>query len=308
MMQLMAVHGLTEAVYMESCNARLSNAYMKLMAEAAEHGFEEDWRRAARTYREAIALEPDEPLAYLDLGAMLASSGHKVEAAQRYLEAKERFTAGSGIWAEATARAFDMLRLKECDEVAKPEWWDYEGLEALSARVVRAAPNEFSAHTMRAVVLSGGCGAWKAPSEVTGAELKEAATHFERAAAMCPTPAVKADYARSAVVCRSWVRKDGGEAQQQNRELTERQARRAGGYDLHPVSGTCGLKGHRVRICGLKGRPELNGRCGVAGRFDAAKGRYEVAVEGDAEAVLLKPANLQELFDPAPSTLTLSLT
>jgi ankyrin repeat protein len=56
------------------------------------------------------------------------------------------------------------------------------------------------------------------------------------------------------------------------------------------------LSGRRVRIDGLKGRPELNGRCGVAGHFDAAKGRYKVAVEGEAEAVLLKPANLQEVL------------
>ena len=60
------------------------------------------------------------------------------------------------------------------------------------------------------------------------------------------------------------------------------------------------LSGRRVSIDGLKGRPELNGRSGVAGRFDAAKGRYEVAVEGEAEAVLLKPANLQEVFEDAP--------
>jgi hypothetical protein len=76
------------------------------------------------------------------------------------------------------------------------------------------------------------------------------------------------------------------------------------------------LSGRRVRIDGLKGRPELNGRCGVAGRFDAAKGRYEVAVEGEAEAVLLKPMNLQEVLepmlyirlDPVAPTLTLSLS
>jgi hypothetical protein len=62
---------------------------------------------------------------------------------------------------------------------------------------------------------------------------------------------------------------------------------------------TPNLSGRRVRIDGLKGRPELNGRCGVAGRFDAAKGRSEVAVEDEAEAVLLKPMNLQELLEPA---------
>ena len=76
------------------------------------------------------------------------------------------------------------------------------------------------------------------------------------------------------------------------------------------------LSGRRVRIDGLKGRPELSGRCGVAGRFDAAKGRYEVAVEDEAEAVLLKPMNLQEVLepmlyirlDPVAPTLTLSLS
>ena len=65
---------------------------------------------------------------------------------------------------------------------------------------------------------------------------------------------------------------------------------------------TPSLSGRRVRIDGLKGRPELNGRCGVAGRFDAAKGRYEVVVEGEAEAVLLKPANLKVIrANPNPN-------
>ena len=40
---------------------------------------------------------------------------------------------------------------------------------------------------------------------------------------------------------------------------------------------TPSLSGRRVRIDGLQARPELNGRCGVAGTFDAAKGRYEGA-------------------------------
>jgi hypothetical protein len=79
---------------------------------------------------------------------------------------------------------------------------------------------------------------------------------------------------------------------------------------------TPSLSGRRVRIDGLKGRPELNGRCGVAAYFDAARGRYEVAVEGEAEAVLLKPMNLQEVLelmlyirlDPVAPTLTLSLS
>merc|ERR1712086_261137 len=112
-------------------------------------------RRAARAYREAIALRPDRPEAYYGLGAALNSSGHHVEAAQRLLEAKERYRVGSEMWARATAAAFVMLTQEECAEVAKPEWWNDEGLKALSARVVRAAPDDVQAHQMRARVLSG---------------------------------------------------------------------------------------------------------------------------------------------------------
>jgi hypothetical protein len=51
-----------------------------------------------------------------------------MEAAQRYLEAKERFQVSSEAWAKATAVAFDMLRQEACAEVAKPEWWNDEEL------------------------------------------------------------------------------------------------------------------------------------------------------------------------------------
>jgi len=87
-----------------------------------------------------------------------------VEAAQRFLEAKERYPVGSEDGAYPTAWAFDILRRDECSEVTKPEWWNDEGLKALSvrlyypllsARVVRAAPNEEGTNTMRAAVLSG---------------------------------------------------------------------------------------------------------------------------------------------------------
>jgi hypothetical protein len=59
------------------------------------------------------------------------------------------------VWAWATAGAFSMLKQKACAEVAKPEWWSDEGLKALSARVVRAAPDDADAHRMRAEVKCG---------------------------------------------------------------------------------------------------------------------------------------------------------
>lgn len=59
------------------------------------------------------------------------------------------------------------------------------------------------------------------------------------------------------------------------------------------------LKAGRVQISGVKARPELNGRVGVAERYNEEKARFVVSVEppeGDAdgkpEQVLLKPSNL----------------
>eukprot|EP00964_Phaeocystis_antarctica_P160135 scaffold131513_cov63-Phaeocystis_antarctica.AAC.3 len=181
--------------------AQSGDEYMELLAEGVRYGSKEDTRKAARAYREAIALRPDVPEAYHGLGAALASSGHYAEAAQRYLEAKERYPVGSEGWAKATAQAFSMLAQEVCDEVAKPEWWNDEGLKALSARVVWAAPDDVGACQMRARVLTSWVGAVElGPRSV--AELNEAATHFDRAAALHPAPAVKAHLASDAAWCR----------------------------------------------------------------------------------------------------------
>jgi len=182
--------------------AQSGDAYQKLLAEGIRYGSKQDTRRAARAFREAIALRPDKPVAYYNLGAALLNSGHHVEAAQRYLEAKECYSVGSEDWACATAAAFTMLGREECDEVAKPEWWNDEGLKALSARVVRAAPSNTGANLMRAAVLSGrGKDAWEAGPR-SAAQLKESATHYERVAALCPAPAAKVQFAARADDCR----------------------------------------------------------------------------------------------------------
>ena len=48
----------------------------------------------------------------------------------------------------------------------------------------------------------------------------------------------------------------------------------------------------RVRISGLSGRADLNGRLGVAGSLDLDAGRYAVCLD-DGECVKVRPANLQ---------------
>ena len=125
-----------------------------------------------------------------------------MEAAQRFLEAKERYPVGSEKWAEATALAFNMLTQEACAEVAKPEWWNDEGLKALSARVVRAAPDDRQANQMRALVLCEDCVGWEAEPR-SAAELIEAATHCDRAVALNPVPAAISQFAGIAYDCRS---------------------------------------------------------------------------------------------------------
>eukprot|EP00964_Phaeocystis_antarctica_P108413 scaffold73021_cov61-Phaeocystis_antarctica.AAC.3 len=191
--------------------AQTGDAYDGLLAEGLRYASKDDWRRAGKAYREAIALKPDKPTAYYNLGEALNNSGHSFEAAQWYLGAKERYPVGSEIWAKATAHAFnslrhDVLRHDVCNEVAKPEWWNDEGLKALSARVVRAAPNQEIALNMRAGVLSApSVDSWGAGPR-SPAELKEAAAHFERSAALSEPPAIKAARASSAVWCRNQAR------------------------------------------------------------------------------------------------------
>ena len=98
--------------------------------------------------------------------------------------------------------AFNLLQQEVCAEVAKPEWWTGEGLKALSARVVRAAPNNGAANQMRAHVLSVWITAWEVGPR-SAAELKEAAKFFDQAATLCNAPAHKAELASAADLCRS---------------------------------------------------------------------------------------------------------
>ena len=183
-------------------SAQSGDAYVVLVADGARYASQQDTRRAARAFREAIALRPDLPVAYFNLGGSLANSGNGVEAAQWLLEAKVRCPVGSEIWGQATAAAWIMLTREVCAEVAKPEWWNDKELKALSARVLRAAPNHATAIEMRATMLSGFSGdCWEAGPR-SAAELREAVTHYDRAAALHPAPVAKANFAGKAARCR----------------------------------------------------------------------------------------------------------
>ena len=86
--------------------------------------------------------------------------------------------------------------------MAKPEWWNDEGLKALSARLVRAAPDDAVPNKIRAEVLSARGGSSWGAGPRSASELREAAAHFDRAAALHLAPAVKAEFAEYAEGCR----------------------------------------------------------------------------------------------------------
>ena len=67
--------------------------------------------------------------------------------------------------------------------------------------MVRAAPGEVQPYQMRAMVLCGHA-AWEAGPR-SASEFKEAATHYDRAAALHPAPAVKTTFADQAARSRS---------------------------------------------------------------------------------------------------------
>ena len=67
-----------------------------------------------------------------------------------------------------------------------------------------AEPNDLAVTQMRALVLGGQCGTWEATPR-SAAELKEATTHYDRAAALSAllAPAAKAELVELADLCRS---------------------------------------------------------------------------------------------------------
>ena len=100
-----------------------------------------------------------------------------------FIKAMELHEEGTEHWADSAASAFDLLRLDDCDDGPKPEWWNDEALKALSARVVSLAPCKAQPCAMRADVLCGdalGLASWNAGPR-TAAEIKEAATWYRRA-------------------------------------------------------------------------------------------------------------------------------
>ena len=57
---------------------------------------EENSRPAEAAFRKAIALDPDKPFAYFNLGSICSNEGRSVEAAHNFLHAATIFFGGIG--------------------------------------------------------------------------------------------------------------------------------------------------------------------------------------------------------------------
>jgi len=60
----------------------------------------------------------------------------------------------------------------------------------------------------------------------------------------------------------------------------------------------------RVQIVGIKAKPELNERVGVAIQFDEDKERYNVRLDGSGEVVSIKQSNLVKLDEIVSKPIT----
>ena len=147
----------------------------------------------------------------LNLGAALATSGHDVEAAQRFLEARERVPVGSEGWAcrghRSGLQPADAGGVRPGGQARVVERRGAQGAvgeggEGGAERCVSQRHAGFGAE-WRVWRLGGG-------GPRSAAELMEAAAHWERSAALTNAPAVKAEDACLADECRSAAAECGG--------------------------------------------------------------------------------------------------
>jgi len=203
---------------------RTGDEYDEMMAAAAALSLEDDHHAEAKIYRKMIKKWPAKPGPYFELGVTLQRSNRYAEAGAMHLKAMElamelvnavvatpcgsrAIEAASArvneFWARAAAAAFDVLKMPSCTQAPKPEWWNDEGLKALSARVVAAHPGDVGACAMRGLVLSGDqyyAFSWNVGTR-TSAEIKEAATWYRRAASLSKITADRKRFERDASSC-----------------------------------------------------------------------------------------------------------
>lgn len=137
---------------------------------------------AATLFRDAIALEPRRPEAYLTCGYALAQSGDAAGALAHFERAVGLYEAGSGPWAQALAEAFRLLMARP--ELARPDWWENTRLLELAEKAAGAGPGSKGPLVwhMVAAILCDEPGLGEPGKRRTPGHYREAALCYARAA------------------------------------------------------------------------------------------------------------------------------
>ena len=183
--------------------AETGGEYEQLTVEGVSLCNAGDFSGSSRIFRRLIKMKPECPDAYMDLAVVMSRCSKVSQAVPLWLKAMECYEAeakdegssafqrGTSVvqWAQCVHKVFSWVVQEP--EVPTPEWWNDEGLKALSARVVNVLPDDWGALAMRAQVLSGHhfeldvyqriVQPWGAGPR-TADDMKEAAVMFRRSA------------------------------------------------------------------------------------------------------------------------------
>jgi len=152
-----------------------------------------NYSKAVKEFRKAIAMEPERGEAYGDVALAYARSGEDVRALEHYLICIDRVCSGSEFWGSVVSSAFSLFMDPRCEKVPKPAWWNTNDLKQLSKEVVAADPGRPTSWVMRGRVLMGSQGKWvdSDSAEPTREDFREAGRSYQRAAENIAVPSFK---------------------------------------------------------------------------------------------------------------------
>lgn len=147
-----------------------TKSYMSLMMQADELKLRGSYTPAEKLLREAVELNPTNPIAYAALGEIMALGNKPAEAAALYVKAAALFpnkaatnvqgtagaatnAQGTNLWASSMLSAIFWLNVPGGKVEDQPTWFNDVELKELSAELCSTAPNDLRSWQTRAFVL-----------------------------------------------------------------------------------------------------------------------------------------------------------
>jgi tetratricopeptide (TPR) repeat protein len=178
-----------------------AKSYMQLLMEADSHKLKGAYSKAEELLLKASELNPENPVAFAQLGEIQGLTNKPHAAASYYVKATSLFRDsdkttvgpnGTNLWASSTLSAIFWLNVPGGAPEERPEWFNDEHLKELSQTLTQTAPQDLRSWQTRAFVL---CPMpdippqWAMPEGGmmrTEAELQEAGRCWQRVEQMTP--------------------------------------------------------------------------------------------------------------------------